>query len=85
LLSEVALGKTIEYKEASYGAGDAVLAGKGNSTKGCGKTIPDPKQHQVLVNNVVVPVGKPVMTDMTGSQLLYNEYIVYDVDQVKMR
>ena len=39
-------------------------------------------------DGVVVPLGKPVQTTIhskTGYSLNYNEYIVYDVRQVKMR
>ena len=35
-----------------------------------------------MLDKIQVPLGKPVATKVSGSSLLYNEYIVYDVAQV---
>jgi poly [ADP-ribose] polymerase len=52
---------------------------------GVGKTFPDPSKMLVLPDGVEVPNG-PLMTDRSiVSELLYNEFIVYDPEQVKMR
>lgn len=44
-----------------------------HSTWGKGRTEPDPAASRTLDNGVVVPLGKPVNTDINTS-LLYNEY-----------
>ena len=55
------------------------------STKGCGKTAPDPAGNLTLPDGVVVPAGKSADTGVTnpkGYTLLYDELIVYDISQV---
>lgn len=32
-----------------------------------------------------IPCGKPVKSNVKGSSLLYNEFIVYDVSQIRLR
>jgi len=82
LLCEVALGGMNELKNADYNASN-LPAGK-LSTKGIGLTIPDPKDFVTLPNGTVVPCGKPKKLAETSS-LLYNEFIVYDVAQIRMK
>ncbi|RZC53061.1 hypothetical protein C5167_011914 [Papaver somniferum] len=83
LLCEVALGEMAELLQSDYNA-DKLPPGK-LSTKGVGSTAPDPSEFQALDDGVVVPLGKPKeQRDRKGS-LLYNEYIVYNVDQIRMR
>lgn len=36
------------------------------------------------MGDVEVPCGKPVPTKVSGTSLLYNEFIVYDVAQVSI-
>ncbi|KAF6173587.1 hypothetical protein GIB67_022946 [Kingdonia uniflora] len=55
------------------------------STKGVGTTAPDPSEFHVLEDGVVVPLGKPKEQPDLKTSLLYNEYIVYNVDQIRMR
>ena len=55
-----------------------------HSTKGLGRTEPDPSAAKNL-NGVEVPLGKGVTDNNKGSALLYNEYIVYDVAQVNVK
>ena len=59
-------------------------AGK-NSVKGVGKTEPDPNDIYVTEDGVKVPYGKRTKSKAKKSQLFYNEYIVYDVDQVNIK
>ena len=51
-----------------------------HSTKGIGKTEPDPSDC-AEIDGVHVPLGKGVKRELE-SDLLYNEYVVYDVAQV---
>ena len=55
------------------------------STKGCGRTSPDSSTHVTLDNGCIVPSGKGIKDNNMQTSLLYNEYIVYDTSQIKMR
>ncbi|XP_061549851.1 poly [ADP-ribose] polymerase 2 isoform X2 [Phycodurus eques] len=90
LLCEVALGDSNELLDADYNASN-LPTGK-HSTKGIGRTGPDP-QNFVTLNGVTVPMGPGVkMTPRTAGSsmggtysLLYNEFIVYNPAQTRMR
>lgn len=82
LLSEVALGEIHELKKAMYM--DKPPRGK-HSTKGLGKKIPLGSEYVKWRDEVVVPCGKPVSSNVKASELMYNEYIVYNTAQVKMQ
>ncbi|XP_057426984.1 poly [ADP-ribose] polymerase 2 [Lotus japonicus] len=83
LLCEVALGEMAELLSAKY---DADMLPKGKlSTKGVGGTAPDFSESQELEGGLIVPLGKPKTNSGLMGALLYNEYIVYNVEQVKMR
>lgn len=79
MLCEVALGDMKECPAAEY---ITALPRDKHSTKGVGKTFPDPQEEHIM-DGVKVPFGKPVSDPNVQSSLLYNEYIVYDVAQVK--
>jgi len=53
-----------------------------HSTKGLGKKIPLESEYVKWKNGVVVPCGKPVTSKAKASDLMYNEYIVYNTAQV---
>ncbi|KAL6208200.1 hypothetical protein ACLB2K_019151 [Fragaria x ananassa] len=78
----VALGDMAELLTAKYDA-DKLPEGK-LSTKGVGGTEPDLSEAQLLEDGVMVPLGKPKENPCKGA-LLYNEYIVYNVNQIRMR
>ncbi|XP_072988764.1 poly [ADP-ribose] polymerase 1 isoform X1 [Typha latifolia] len=82
LLSEVALGEVYELKKATYM--EKPPKGK-QSTKGLGKTVPLESEFVNWKDEVTVPCGKPVPSNIRASELLYNEYIVYNTAQVKMQ
>ncbi|XP_054623016.1 poly [ADP-ribose] polymerase 2 isoform X1 [Dunckerocampus dactyliophorus] len=87
LLCEVALGDCNELLDSNYNANN-LPAGK-HSTKGVGQTGPDPK-NSVTLNGVTVPMGPGVKTAAvagrgSGYSLLYNEFIVYNPAQTRMR
>ncbi|XP_057963916.1 poly [ADP-ribose] polymerase 2 [Malania oleifera] len=83
LLCEVALGDMAKLLTANYNA-DQLPEGK-LSTKGVGSTAPDLSQAVTLEDGVIVPLGKPKEQLGSKGSLLYNEYIVYNVDQIRMR
>ena len=85
LLAEVSLGEERELLNSDYRA-DKLPKGK-HSTKGVGSTCPDPSKTEYIVD-VKVPMGTSVETEIgktNGFALQYNEYIVYDVKQIKMK
>jgi poly [ADP-ribose] polymerase len=89
LLSEVVLGKMHELT----GADSSIeKAPKGClCVKGLGQTMPDPKKEVPLNPNdthdskVIVPNGEGVPSGVRNTSLLYNEFIVYNVNQVRLR
>ncbi|XP_012082790.1 poly [ADP-ribose] polymerase 2 isoform X2 [Jatropha curcas] len=83
LLCEVALGDMAEQLYANYDA-DKLPQGK-LSTKGVGSTAPDLSCAKALEDGVTVPLGKAKQQEGHKGALLYNEYIVYNVDQIRMR
>nr|XP_045597735.1 poly [ADP-ribose] polymerase 1-like isoform X1 [Procambarus clarkii] len=82
LLCEVALGEMYERTRAEYV--EKLPKGK-HSTKGVGKTCPDPSGARILKDGVEVPLGKGIPSGAKDTTLLYNEYIVYDVAQVNAK
>lgn len=86
LLSDVSLGKMYERTQAEYITPQSLPKGC-QSTWGKGTWIPDPSGWKdVDGGEVGVPMGKAVKCPNTKhSSLLYNEYIVYDVNQVNIR
>lgn len=81
LLCEVALGESNELFYSDYNA--ANLPDGKLSTKGCGSYGPS-EDNFVELDGVTVPMGPGGDIAVNGS-LRYNEYIVYDVNQVKMK
>ncbi|CAH0393176.1 unnamed protein product [Bemisia tabaci] len=81
LLCQVALGDTYENKQAKYI--EKLPDGK-HSCMGVGQTEPDPAKTYRREDGVEVPLGKGVPSKVKNSALLYNEFIVYDVAQVKV-
>jgi len=53
-----------------------------HSTKGLGKKVPEESGYARWRNDVIVPCGKPVSSKVKASELMYNEYIVYNTAQV---
>ena len=87
-LCEVALGKCRELKHADYDA-DKLPVGT-HSTKGVGRWQPEKAKWITLDDGCVVPVA-PIKSavakgdDANSYSLLYNEYIVYNVEQIRLR
>eukprot|EP00002_Diphylleia_rotans_P016013 TRINITY_DN3108_c0_g2_i1.p1 TRINITY_DN3108_c0_g2~~TRINITY_DN3108_c0_g2_i1.p1 ORF type:complete len:911 (-),score=216.08 TRINITY_DN3108_c0_g2_i1:114-2846(-) len=84
MLCEVALGDFYERTTSEFLANESCKAKGKHSTWGIGSTQPDPKQNETIPENVTVPLGKGIHNPRAQS-LLYNEFIVYDVAQIKAR
>ncbi|XP_018647027.1 poly [ADP-ribose] polymerase, putative [Schistosoma mansoni] len=81
LLCEVILGDMNECLQAD--ASD--LPPKYHSRKGIGSVTPDPSTFHTNKDGVVYPIGKPIDSNVPNTTLCYNEYIVYNVSQVKQK
>ncbi|KAK8396602.1 hypothetical protein O3P69_004942 [Scylla paramamosain] len=82
LLCEVALSNMYERLGAEY---VEKLPANKHSTKGLGRTCPDPKATIKVEDGVEVPLGKGITSGVKNTSLLYNEYIVYDVAQINAK
>lgn len=80
LLCEVSLGDWQDRFCADYHAN--LLAEGKWSTRGVGKTAPS---KSINFMDMQVPLGEAEKVAVKESDLLYNEYIVYDVKQIKLR
>ena len=60
-----------ELKNAKYI--EKLPKGK-HSTKGLGKTAPDPANTYTTPEGVAIPMGKGMQSSITNTSLLYNEY-----------
>ncbi|CAF0974380.1 unnamed protein product [Adineta steineri] len=84
LLCEVALGKMFECLKATNMSASTLPHGT-HSTKGCGSTMPDPKDYHYTNDGILIPMGNGVASNARNTSLLYNEYIVYNTDQINMK
>jgi poly [ADP-ribose] polymerase len=84
LLCEVALGESKPLYSADYKAGK-LPKGK-HSVKGCGRVASKEENSDKLEDGTIVPLGpsEEVQASSTLS-LNYNEYIVYDTKQIRLR
>lgn len=81
LLCDVDLGEVQLEKDAK----DIKKPKRGkNSVKGIGGVQPNPAESERL-GDCCVPCGKPIKSKEEDLSLLYNEYIVYDEAQIKLR
>ncbi|KAJ3348914.1 Poly [ADP-ribose] polymerase 2 [Entophlyctis luteolus] len=84
LLCEVALGDENALVNSDYHADESMKANGKHSTWGMGRTVPNPKEFVTLPNGVVVPCGKAV-TSKDSLTLQYNEFICYDLSQIRLK
>lgn len=82
LLCEVALGNMHELTHSDFIT--KLPAGK-HSTKGVGRTAPDPSKSVKQDDGVEIPLGPGITAPAQSTSLLYNEYIVYDVAQINIK
>lgn len=80
-LCEVALGNMYERL---YAESITQLPPGKHSTKGLGMDQPDTETHVTIDGDVTVPIGRLLRGSNTG-RLQYDEFIVYDASQIRMR
>lgn len=81
LLCEVSLGK---IKEEAHAKSYDILPKGINSVMGVGQFTPESVGDFPMSNGVKMACGKLVKRPRSNLSLLYNEYIVYNTNQVKM-
>ena len=84
LICEVALGEQNKLLQADSNA-DKMPRGS-QSVMGRGKV--EPAKLETMKNGMKLPMGPARETDvnkMAGYHLQYNEFIVYDTEQIKMK
>jgi predicted DNA-binding WGR domain protein len=87
-LCDVALGEMLPLRRAEF---ITKLPDGVHSTFGVGEWTPDPAGFTTLDDGVEVPCGKLIPSGVAKgdgadeTDLLYNEFIVYDVAQIRMR
>lgn len=84
LLCEVALGDYGEFDHSPHPSCIKDLIEQNKSCKGLGENIPNPDES-VFQNGVEIPLGRLMTDDNYSGELDYNEYIVYNVDQIKCK
>lgn len=82
LLCEVVLGTPYQKKTSEY---VNKLPDGYHSTWGVGQWTPDIEETTILDDGLIVPLGKLKQSNRKGLSLMYDEYIVYDVSQVKIK
>eukprot|EP01155_Anaeramoeba_flamelloides_P010237 Anaeramoba_flamelloidesa325131_610.p1 GENE.a325131_610~~a325131_610.p1 ORF type:complete len:783 (-),score=227.76 a325131_610:31-2379(-) len=82
ILNEVYLGKKYKITRSEYM--EKAPNGK-HSTKGCGKMLPDPKERVETKDGIIIPTGTLTTDSNYRGSLRYNEYIVYDIGQTRMK
>ncbi|KAG1749621.1 poly polymerase catalytic domain-containing protein [Suillus paluster] len=91
LLCEVAVKPFLEMNNANYSADEDCKKSKKLATKGVGMTQPTDWQDAGMALNhkelegVHMPKGEPSNVNPPGAYLTYNEYIVYDPSQIRLR
>lgn len=62
------------------------LDNKFSSVKGIGSSHPNPKKMFTMPGGIKVPIGEMIPNkEVQHTSLLYNEYIVYKEEQIKIR
>jgi hypothetical protein len=84
LLCEVALGKTFDTYDTVYM--EKPMDGY-QSTKGLGRQAPEPSGNFITFDNMIIPLGEIITNQDQAARyrLSWNEYIVYDESQVRIR
>lgn len=82
MLCEVALGNQFKCNNSHYITDYNHLPKDTHSTWGMGKTTTDSNQYVRNKNGVVIPCGKLIDSNISGS-LLYDEFIVYKEEQIR--
>ena len=86
MLCEVALGDIEERNRGDYNLPYTMENGK-NSIKVIGINVPNELDNTIFDSDIILPLGDPIKLDNKEKKTFfaYNEYVVYDVNQIKMK
>jgi len=84
-LCDVALGRCFQVAHGKFIDKEDLDAAGYQSTKGCGRYAPAPGYDQEIEKGLVVPLGKETRTPVLMSELKRNEYVIYDVNQIRIK
>lgn len=85
LLADVALGHYLDLRDSDDQMHLKLPSNK-QSVRGVGRIVPKPGEIKLIDDGVEIPCGKPTELDDVGeTSLIYNEYIVYNRDQIRER
>ncbi|VDM33242.1 unnamed protein product [Hydatigera taeniaeformis] len=82
-LCEVSLGEMNPLMHIDFNA-NRLPDGK-HSVLAVGRSMPDPSTWITLDDGVVVPCGKLIMSGVEKPPVPYNEFVVFDVRQIRLR
>jgi len=83
-IGEVALGEMYDQYQSNYTLSQKILDGvKKNSTHGVGMSSPN--SATTLSDGVIVPNGKLINSNDKKCSLLYDEFIIYNTKQYKIK
>lgn len=87
LLAEVALGESYRAYSAEGLTYQSLIAKKSTcrSLHGVGQLAASFTDHVVMSDGVLVPLGQLTTSADARTSLLYNEFVVYQTEQIKLR
>ena len=86
MLCEVALGNIEQRNRGDYNLPNSMNKDS-DSIKIMGINIPNPSKDTIFDDKITLPLGEPIKLDNKELKTFfaYNEYVVYDVNQIKMK
>uniref|UniRef100_A0A8R1HPN0 Poly [ADP-ribose] polymerase n=1 Tax=Caenorhabditis japonica TaxID=281687 RepID=A0A8R1HPN0_CAEJA len=84
LLCDVALGSSNTLTQATTMSLKTLPVGT-SSVKGMGREFPNERGNFCHPDGYLIPKGIPMSQKKQGLSLIYNEYIVYDVNQIQLK
>ena len=86
MLCEVALGNIEQRNRGDYNLPNSMNKDI-DSIKIMGINIPNPSEDTIFDDKITLPLGEPIKLDNKELKTFfaYNEYVVYDVNQIKMK
>lgn len=84
LMCEAHVGATHDMHYSDYQAPEKMSSNQKNSVKGLGRLGPLPG-NEIMFDGNILKMGPIGDQTPTGKTLIYNEFVVYDVRQVKMK
>jgi len=85
MLCDVALGRPFQIAHTKFISKEDLDQAGFHSVKGCGELGPDPAYDIEIMNGTIISSGKEDQTGVPRSEVKHNEYIVYDVAQIKIK